>query len=134
MYTQAWMKYLPVIKILLKRAGTGEQLLDLNKPDFERAGIARKASHKFNIEFSNGRVNNVISSSALAKNLAVVLLEDKVVKETFMQNDYTITMNPKFQLNIKQIPKAPVESEEKANAEAVAAPGSGSDGDVSQTA
>ncbi|HEY0680464.1 MAG TPA: hypothetical protein VGD17_19415 [Chitinophagaceae bacterium] len=113
MYTQVWMKYLPVIKILLKRSLTSDQLLDLNRPDFERAGIARKSAHKFHIEFSNGRVNNVISASALAKNLAGVLLEDKVVKETFTLNDYTISMNTKFQLSIKYIAKQPVEEEVK---------------------
>ena len=108
MYTQAWTKYLPVIKILLKRAVAGEQSLDLNRSDFEKAGIARKSSHKFHIEFSNGRVNNVISSSALAKNLALVLLEDKVVKETFVQSDYAIGMSTKFQLSIKHLPKVAV--------------------------
>ena len=88
-----------------------EQTLDLNKPDFEKAGIARKSNHKFYIEFSNGRVNNVINSSALAKNLAAVLLEDKVVKETFTKSDYTIAMNTKFQLTIKHFAKAPVPEE-----------------------
>jgi hypothetical protein len=102
------MKYLPVVKILLKRAVAGEQVLNLNRSDFEKAGIARKSNHKFNLEFSNGRVN-VINSSMLAKNLAAVLLEDKVVKETFTLNDYTISMNTKFQMNIKFIAKEPLE-------------------------
>ncbi|MGB8193103.1 MAG: hypothetical protein WCF67_14340 [Chitinophagaceae bacterium] len=120
MYTQTWVKYLPVIKILIKRAVTSDQLLDLNRHDFEKAGIARKSNHKFSIEFSGGRVNNVISASALAKNLASVLLEDKVVKETFTQNDYTIAMNTKFQLSIKYFSKQPVATED--NTSAVANP------------
>lgn len=119
MYTQVWTKYLPIIKILLKRAVNGEQFLDLNKPDFERAGIARKSGYKFLIEFSNGRVNNVISASPLAKNLASVLLEDKVVKETFQANDYTIGMNTKFKLNIKYFPKQTTEVEAKTDNEVV---------------
>lgn len=105
MYTKAWTKYLPIIKILLKRAANAEQTLDLNKPDFEKAGIARKSNHKFSLEFSNGRVNNGINSTPLAKNLALVLLEDKTVKETFTKDDYVIAMNTKFQLSIKQLPK-----------------------------
>jgi hypothetical protein len=110
MYLQVWCKYLPVIKILLKRSVAGEQTLGLNKTDFERAGMARKIGLKFNIQFSNGRVDNMISSSALAKDLALVLLEDNVVKEAFVQNDYHIDMNTKFQLTIKRLPKFPSES------------------------
>jgi len=106
MYTNVWNKYLPVIKILLKKAKNSDQVLDLNFPDFERAGIGRKAGYKFNIEFSKGRVHNVIINLPLASNLSSLLLQDSMVKELFMKNDYHISMNTKFQLSIKQIPSA----------------------------
>jgi hypothetical protein len=111
MYTQVWIRYLPVIKILLKKSVAGEQTLGLNKTDFERAGMARKVAFKFHIEFSNGRVDNVIRSSVLAKDLASVLLEDEIVKERFVQNDYHIDMNAKFQLSIKYVPKLSLNNE-----------------------
>jgi hypothetical protein len=111
MYTQIWNKYLPIIRILLKRSSTGEQLLNLNVTDFERAGAARKSGYKFVINFVNGRVDNIISSSALAKDLAAVLLEDAVVKELFSRNDYDLTMNAKFHLGIKYNAR-PVAAEE----------------------
>jgi hypothetical protein len=101
MHTQIWNKYLPIIKILLKRSASGDQLLDLNLTDFERAGIARKSGYKFTIQFSNGRVDNVISSVPLAKDLATALLEDAAVKELLQQNDYQVSMNPKYQIGIK---------------------------------
>ncbi len=104
MYTNVWNKYLPVIKILLKKSKNGDQVLDLNFSDFERAGIGRKAGYKFNIEFSKGRVHNVIINLPLASNLSSLLLQDAMVKELFMNNDYIISMNTKFQLSIKQIP------------------------------
>jgi hypothetical protein len=122
MYTQTWLKYLPIIKILLKRSVNGHQLLNLNTSDFEKLGATRKAGYKFNIQFSNGRVNNVISSSEMAKDLSSVLLEDKTVKELFTQNDYQVDMNAKFQLGIKFIPKAAAQPEpvaELSEAEAV---------------
>ncbi|MDQ3682149.1 MAG: hypothetical protein M3352_03635 [Bacteroidota bacterium] len=106
MYTNVWNKYLPIIKILLKRAKNGDQVLDLNFSDFERAGIGRKSGYKFNIEFSKGRVDNVIINLPLASNLSSLLLQDTMVKELFMNNDYHISMNTKFQLSIKQIPAA----------------------------
>ena len=105
MHTQIWNKYLPIIKILLKRSVSSDQVLDLNVTDFERAGIARKSGYKFTILFSNGRVDNVISSIPLAKDLATALLEDAAVKELLLQNNYHISLNPKYQLGIKFIPR-----------------------------
>jgi len=101
MYTNVWTKYLPIIRILLKKSAAADQALDLNLPDFERAGIARKSGYKFNIVFSKGRVDNVIISSPLASNLAQVLLSDAVIKELFMKNDYHVGMNTKFQMSFK---------------------------------
>ena len=109
MYTNVWNKYLPIIRILLKKTATADQALDLNLSDFERAGIARKSGYKFNIVFSKGRVDNVIISLPLASNLASVLLGDPVIKELFMQNDYHVSMNTKFQLSMKRIPQPETE-------------------------
>ena len=122
MHTQIWDKYLPVIKILLKRSATSDQTLSLNVEDFERAGIARKSGYKFNIVFSKGRVDNVIISSPLASNLAQVLLGDPVIKELFMKNDYHVGMNTKFQMSFKcisvpaeEVAAEPVEASAESN-------------------
>lgn len=104
MYTNVWNKYLPVIRILIKKAVNSDQALDLNISDFERAGLARKSGYKFNIVFRNGRVDNVIIASPVASNLASLMLADPVIKEHFLQHDYTINMNAKFQLGIKCSP------------------------------
>ena len=103
MYTQVWTKYLPIIRILLKRSATGDQTLDMKRIDFERAGSGRKAGYKFTIEFRKGRVSNLISSSPLASNLAAVLLQDPVVKDLFLKIDYDISLNTRFQLHIKNL-------------------------------
>ena len=102
MQTNVWLKYVPIIRILLKKAKTGDQSLALNVSDFERAGIARKSGYKFDIKFSNGRVDNVIIDSPIASILAQSLLADPGVKELFLQNDYSISLNTKFHLAIKQ--------------------------------
>ena len=52
MYNHIWKKYLPIIKILLKKSISEDQILDLNRIDFERAGTGRKAGYKFKIEFT----------------------------------------------------------------------------------
>src|SRR5215213_4394395 len=112
MYTQVWTKYLPIIRILLKRSASGEQTLDMNRIDFERAGSGRKAGYKFTIEFRKGRVGNLISSSPLASNLASVLLQDAVLKDLFQKNDYDISLNTKFQLHLKNLSPEPVALQE----------------------
>ncbi len=104
MYTNVWNKYLPVIRILIKKSINAEQSLNLNISDFERAGLGRKSGYKFNIVFQKGKVENVIIASPLASNLASLLLADPVIKELFLQHEYTISMNTKFQLGIKCVP------------------------------
>lgn len=105
MYTQIWNKYLPIIKILLKRSASGDQLLDLNRIDFERAGSGRKAGYKFTIEFVKGRVANIISGSALASDLAAAMLEEPNVRALLAENDYIVSLNTRFQLSLKNVQK-----------------------------
>ncbi len=120
MYNHIWKKYLPIIKILMKKSASEDQVLDLNRVDFERAGTGRKAGYKFTIEFTEGKVGNVISGSTLAMHLASVVLEDDGAKQILQENNYEVSLNTKFQLSIKNVSPAieetkiePVESNEK---------------------
>src|SRR5450432_3456881 len=103
MYNHIWKKYLPIIKILMKKSATEDQVLDLNRVDFERAGTGRKAGYKFTIEFTDGKVGNVISGSTLAMHLASVILEDDSAKQILNENNYEVSLNTKFQLSIKNV-------------------------------
>jgi hypothetical protein len=99
MYTHIWNKYLPVIRILLKKSATAEQTMGLNRTDFETANRIRKPACSFNIELERGRFVNV-SQSVPAKELVTALLEDDVTKNLLQQNRYTIRLNSDFQLSI----------------------------------
>ncbi len=105
MYNHIWKKYLPIVKILMKKSNTEDQVLDLNRVDFERAGTGRKAGYKFLIEFTDGKVGNVISGSPLAMHLAQVILEDEGAKQILSEKNFTISLNTKFQLSIKHVEK-----------------------------
>jgi hypothetical protein len=106
MYNHIWKKYLPIIKILMKKSVSGEeQILALNRIDFERAGTGRKAGYKFKIQFIDGKVGNVISGSTLAMHLAQVILEDDAAKQILVEHNFEISLNTKFQLIIKNIAK-----------------------------
>lgn len=100
-YTPVWNKYLPVIRILMKKSLVKEQALDMNSIDFLKYGASRKAGYKFKLLISKGRVENVVNTVSMGKELASVLLEDPVIKELAMKNDFDISMNAKFQLSIK---------------------------------
>lgn len=101
MYVHVWTKYLPIIKIMMKKSYAGNQTLDLNRIDFERAGSGRKAGYKFTIDFSNGRVTNIISGSPLASDLAAVLQNDPASRSILNDADISISLNTKFQLSFK---------------------------------
>jgi hypothetical protein len=109
MYNHIWKKYLPFINIHLKKSAVEDQVLTLNRVDFERAGTGRKAGYKFTIQLTNGRISNVISGSPLAMNLASVLLEDDNTRRIIRDKVYEISLNTRFQLTTKNItPKAEV--------------------------
>lgn len=107
MYTHIWNKYLPVIRILLKKSVAAEQKMGLNRIDFEKGNKTRKPACSFNIELVKGRFTT-ISQSAPAKDLVTVLLEDEVSKALLRQNNYAITLNSDLQLSIANI--TPVEA------------------------
>lgn len=90
----------------MKKSATEDQVLDLNRVDFERAGTGRKAGYKFTIEFTDGKVGNVISGSALAMNLASVILEDDSAKQIISENNYELSLNTKFQLSVRNVSAA----------------------------
>lgn len=99
MYEHVWSKYLPVIRILLKKSAVAEQKMGLNRTDFEKGNRNRKPACSFNIELENGRFVT-LSQSAPAKDLVSTLLADDVTKGLLKQNHYTISLNTDFQLRI----------------------------------
>jgi hypothetical protein len=104
MYTNVWSKYLPIIRIVMKRSMTTEQIVALNAPDFERAGMKRKSGYKFSFGLKNGKLKNVIIDLPLASSLASVLLEDKAVNELIQTNEFFFSLSPKYELTIRHIP------------------------------
>jgi len=93
MFTQTWNKYLPIIKILLKRSVNGPQTLDMNSTDFQRAAGGRKVKYTFSFMLIKGRL--------LAKELIVLLQADEMTRKLIRAQDFEMMMNNSFQLTIK---------------------------------
>jgi hypothetical protein len=126
MFVQTWNKYLPVIKLFLKRSLLADQSLDMNSSDFQRAAGGKKVKFTFSIMLIKGKLNRIESATPLAKDLITVLQQDEVTYKFIRQNHLEIDMNSSFQLRIKNITppaevsevtinRPPVMNEEMAN-------------------
>lgn len=105
MTTNAWLKYLPVFRIVLKKSINLEQQFVLNASDFGRAGYTRKSGYKFLIKIKEGRLSNVIVDMPIASTLASTLLEDKAIHDLLLNNEFHISLDAKYCLTIKHIPQ-----------------------------
>ena len=103
--TNVWIKYLPVLRIIIKRALTEEQKFALNSPDFLKAGYNRKSGYKFLLKLKHGRLNNVITDMPVATSLVTALLSDEIIKEVLLREEFHIAMSTKYELTIKHIPE-----------------------------
>ena len=103
MYTYTWKKYLPVIRLLLKRSATAEQTVSLNRTDFEKTTKLRKPACSFSVEIVKGRLTTINNQSVPAKDLIEILQEDEIAKTLMRQNQYAVSLSSDFILSIKNI-------------------------------
>ena len=102
MFIHTWKKYLPIIIFLMKRSAKGEQVLDMNFTDFERASGGKKMKFSFsNLVLNNGRSDLEQKNSPLASDLVLVLQENKESASMMNFKQYEFAMNTDFQLTIR---------------------------------
>ena len=102
MFLQTWKKYLPVIILLMKRSGKGEQVLDMNYTDFQRATGGKKTKLTFSsLQLDNGRTNYDANNTQLAKDLILVLQENEQTGSMLRQKQFEFSVNANFQLTIR---------------------------------
>jgi len=102
-YLTTWKKYLPVIRLHLKRSLNEEQSFKLNITDFESAGDRGKSGYTFNIQMENGKVTNNISGSAIARDLWELLKTDEIIKGILQDKAVKISVGKSFMLTIKTV-------------------------------
>jgi hypothetical protein len=100
MYIQTWKKYLPVIRILLKRSASAEQVFSVDRLDFEKVSSLRKPVCSFSIKLTNGRMSP-FNPNVTGKDLFTVLMEDDLSRALIRSNEYHISMSNKYELQIK---------------------------------
>ena len=100
-YLQLWKKYMPVIRLLLKKSG--DQQLQLYRHEFETTGVKNKSGYSFNIEMVNGKVMNKISGMAIAKDLVQSMNENPDLNAWLKSQSLKISMGRAFELNLQKI-------------------------------
>ncbi|HEY4198646.1 MAG TPA: hypothetical protein VGM63_24060 [Mucilaginibacter sp.] len=103
-YLQTWKKYIPVIRLYLKKSVSEDQQFKLNITDFESAGDRGKSGYTFNLQMENGKVINNISGSAVARDLFELLKADEVIKAFLQDKSVKISVGKSFVLTIKSSP------------------------------
>lgn len=102
MFGQVWRKYLPVIALILKRSASAEQALQLNEIDFRRAAGGRKVRLGFSdLKLRNGRIENSITHSPMAKEFGELLAEDERTRALLKQRSFEISLTGTFKLLVK---------------------------------
>jgi hypothetical protein len=100
-YLTTWKRYIPVIRLHLKKSLAEEQQFKLNITDFESAGDRGKSGYTFNIQLENGKVINNISGSAVARDLFEALKGDETIKAMLQDKSIKISVGKSFILSIK---------------------------------
>jgi hypothetical protein len=99
-----WAKYLPVIRILLKRSINEEQQVALDKMELNSVDNRKNANYSFDLEILKGKVQNNIGGKGIGKDLIRVLSSDPVVSDFMNDKNITIRMGKNFQLTLKSDP------------------------------
>jgi hypothetical protein len=108
MFRQTWNKYMPVIRILIKKSATGEQTLSMNSTDFMRAAGGRKIKFSFDLQLTKGQFINSTQSTPIAQDLVMLLQEDEQMRRVIRYEHLEFSMNNNFQLRIRNTtPAAP---------------------------
>jgi hypothetical protein len=101
-YAPVWNKYLPAIKILIKKSAAGEQVLGMNRSDFDRAaGGIRKSGYKFVINFMNNKPDFLFNGNGFVQSFISVLQSDETIRELLSSSNYSFVFTNKYQLQIK---------------------------------
>jgi hypothetical protein len=103
-FAGVWSRYMPAIRILIKKAITAEQLITINQSDIERAAGIKKSGYRFSIRFIKDRPELLHSNNDIAQAFIAALTEDEIIKEYLRDNNYTFSFNSKYQLQIKTDP------------------------------
>ena len=87
-----WTKYLPAMRILLKKAMNEEQQLAFSKIELQAVDNRKNANFSFDLNISNGKVESTLGMSSMGKDLFNVLNSDLIVRSFMADKKIMIQM------------------------------------------
>lgn len=96
-----WTKYLPAMRILLKKAMNEEQQIAFSKIELQSIDNRKNVNFSFNLEISNGKVESGIGVSPMGKDLFNVLNGDLLVRKFMLDKKIMIQMTRSSLLTFK---------------------------------
>ena len=87
----------------MRNAKKEEQVLQLQRYEFEVSGNRKDSGYTFTLDIVNGLVSNNISGSAVARDLYDILKRSEKVKSMFKEKNYKITLGKDYILKIRTI-------------------------------
>jgi hypothetical protein len=106
MYTQLWKKYLPVIRLLLKKTTDGPQKLQLYKHEFESTGARNKLGYIFSLELVNGKPINKSAATAVSNDLYRLLTDNEATSTWLKDQSIKINVAKSCELTIQKLETA----------------------------
>src|SRR5258708_4921926 len=100
-YLALWTKYLPAIRILLKKAVTEQQQMSVGKLELQSIDTRKNVNFSFNMEINHGKVENSLAVHALGKDLFNVMNGDSVVRTFMRDKNIVIEMTKATMLSIR---------------------------------
>jgi translation elongation factor EF-Ts len=102
-YSHLWMKYAAVIHVLLKKTENENQRLQLYKHEFENIGHRSKTPVSFSLNLINGRAQNIVSSTEIARDLWRVLDNNQATKNWLKERSVKISIEKNYELHFEKI-------------------------------
>lgn len=110
-FLSLWTKYLPVIRILLKKSVNGDQQVALGEMELRSLDNRKNANYSFNLEILKGKMENRAGGTTIGRDLFTILNDDLQVRRFMVDKNVGFKMGSNFMLIIKSnpatIPEAP---------------------------
>jgi len=102
LYTGIWRSQSLKIRDFLT-GNDQEQVIQLDRTEFERAGNRKGSGYTFNLMLENGRAVNNISGTAVARDLDEYLSDNKLFRDLLKDRKVKINLDSEFRLHLKKL-------------------------------
>ena len=113
MYTYTWRKYLPLIRLLVKKSAQGPQTAMLNQTDFLKFAKSKKPILNFTLDIKEGKFS-VLKMPPVAMELIEILMEDPAARALIRSGQYSLTLAKNYQFTVNNLNAAAPLAEEDA--------------------